>query len=406
MSNFLIFIIVAFIVVGALLINRPPKAKAKESTSVPSPEPVHTETQNDEVQTEETPKSDMQSPEVQKAEAPKPVMSIMKESKDEEPQQEQTKEAAPENEMEEPVIESIQTTTTQNETQMKNEKKKPFEMALRDMFAIRGRGLVVTGNVLSGTVKVADQVIISNGEKTVEDIVVGVEYDRTVHDSFTFDGEEKEIGLLLKTAARKDLKGDITGYTVRIAGEPIAEDVEPEEEDEELEPGLYYQDKDNSYYFVGEEEPTKENTLYLTIKQTYFDQIIAGTKKVETRELKETTYKKLLACYPNGDPALNDEVASHDITSDDFLFPWNGGVCPFLPRFELRYLDLAVGYNKERDTARVELSGFSFAPGIGKDGKPMRFNFINDDIVPDPDGQFCFWTIELHIKRVVECHRH
>ena len=27
------------------------------------------------------------------------------------------------------------------------------------------------------------------------------------------------------------------------------------------------------------ETPTKQNTLYLTIKQVYFDQIMAGTKK-------------------------------------------------------------------------------------------------------------------------------
>ena len=37
-------------------------------------------------------------------------------------------------------------------------------------------------------------------------------------------------------------------------------------------------------------EPTKENTLYLTIKQVHFDQIIAGTKKEEYREIKDTTY--------------------------------------------------------------------------------------------------------------------
>lgn len=28
-------------------------------------------------------------------------------------------------------------------------------------------------------------------------------------------------------------------------------------------------------------KPTKENTLYLTIKQKYFDEIMAGTKKNE-----------------------------------------------------------------------------------------------------------------------------
>src|SRR5699024_6338364 len=34
------------------------------------------------------------------------------------------------------------------------------------------------------------------------------------------------------------------------------------------------------------EQPTKENTLYLPIKQIYFEQIIAGTKDKEYREIK------------------------------------------------------------------------------------------------------------------------
>ncbi len=37
------------------------------------------------------------------------------------------------------------------------------------------------------------------------------------------------------------------------------------------------------------EAPNKENTLYLPIKQVYFDQIIDGTKKIEYREVKEGT---------------------------------------------------------------------------------------------------------------------
>lgn len=35
------------------------------------------------------------------------------------------------------------------------------------------------------------------------------------------------------------------------------------------------------------EQPTKQNTLYLPIKQIYFDQIIAGTKREEYREIKD-----------------------------------------------------------------------------------------------------------------------
>lgn len=40
--------------------------------------------------------------------------------------------------------------------------------------------------------------------------------------------------------------------------------------------------------------------LYLPIKQKYFDQIIAGTKKFEYREVKPTTYKRLIEIDENG----------------------------------------------------------------------------------------------------------
>ena len=35
-------------------------------------------------------------------------------------------------------------------------------------------------------------------------------------------------------------------------------------------------------------KPTRQNTLYLTIKQVFFDEIIAGTKTKEYREIKNT----------------------------------------------------------------------------------------------------------------------
>ncbi len=59
-------------------------------------------------------------------------------------------------------------------------------------------------------------------------------------------------------------------------------------------------------------ESTKQNTLYLTIKQVYFDQIVAGTKKEEYREIKDITYKKYLACDENGYPDFDDEKISED----------------------------------------------------------------------------------------------
>lgn len=59
--------------------------------------------------------------------------------------------------------------------------------------------------------------------------------------------------------------------------------------------------------------PSKENTLYLTIKQCFFDEIVEGTIDIEYREIKETTYKKYLDCTPDGTPYwAEDEICVED----------------------------------------------------------------------------------------------
>lgn len=78
------------------------------------------------------------------------------------------------------------------------------------------------------------------------------------------------------------------------------------------------------------EQPTKENTLYLPIKQVYFDQIIAGTKTEEFREIKDTTAKKYLLTAPDGKPLKNPEVTEPG--KEYFIEDYNGGRFPFLPK--------------------------------------------------------------------------
>jgi hypothetical protein len=46
---------------------------------------------------------------------------------------------------------------------------------------------------------------------------------------------------------------------------------------------------------------TKENTLYLPIKQLYFNAILKGEKTKEYREIKETTFKKYLKFWREGE---------------------------------------------------------------------------------------------------------
>lgn len=131
--------------------------------------------------------------------------------------------------------------------------------------------------------------------------------------------------------------------------------------------------------------PTKENTLYLPIKQVYFDEIIAGTKKMEYREIKEgITANRYLAKDASGKYRINQDVA--DPNTEYFIDDYNGGHFPFLPR-EYKYLYLAVGYAKERDTALVEVTGFSFKPEM------IRANL------------YAFWLIVFHLGDIIELNR-
>lgn len=152
-------------------------------------------------------------------------------------------------------------------------------------------------------------------------------------------------------------------------------------------------------------KPTKENTLYLTIKQVYFDQIIAGTKKEEYREIKDTTYKKYLACDDEGYPCFDDEKISEDNPLTGDICVWNNGVYPYYPKDNLKYLRLAVGYAKERDTALVEVTGITFEPLTDKEGKPARFHDDGENVAIDANGEFCFWTAVFHLGKVVEVKR-
>lgn len=154
-------------------------------------------------------------------------------------------------------------------------------------------------------------------------------------------------------------------------------------------------------------KPDKSNTLYLTIKQVFFDQIITGTKKEEYRELKETTYKKYIETDEDGNVFFDDNLISESKLSEyyaeDSLYIYNDGVCPLLPKNNLFYLNLAVGYNKVRDTALVEVIDISFE--IAKDGSGNEVRFNIDDsgnVIFAPDGNLCEWIAVLHLGNIVE----
>lgn len=132
---------------------------------------------------------------------------------------------------------------------------------------------------------------------------------------------------------------------------------------------------------------TKENTLYLPIKQSYFDQIIAGTKKTEEREVKYgITSSRYLRRDGAGSFVLNPSCTEDD--EEYHVDDYNNGNFPFLPK-PFKYLQLAVGYAKERDTALVEVKDISFRAGR---------------ILGNPPA-FAWWVMVFHLGRVVTLQR-
>jgi len=105
------------------------------------------------------------------------------------------------------------------------------------------------------------------------------------------------------------------------------------------------------------EEQTQSNSLYLPIKQVHFDEIVNGYKKIECREIKPTKYKQYLETDRNGSLILNEATTESGKTY--YLFSFNSGKFPFIPK-NIKYLKLAVGYNKERDTAVARVSNITF----------------------------------------------
>ncbi len=145
----------------------------------------------------------------------------------------------------------------------------------------------------------------------------------------------------------------------------------------------------------------KEDTLYLPIKQTFFDQIIAGTKKEEYREVKfGITANRYLQhrLDAHGNPVKDSNTVEGYVRNPDTTSPsvdhywlddYNDGKFPFLPK-PFEYLHLAVGYNKVRDEAIVKVTDITFEPG---------------KILGEGNKKFVWWLIVFHIGEVVRLER-
>ena len=148
-----------------------------------------------------------------------------------------------------------------------------------------------------------------------------------------------------------------------------------------------------------------ESTLYLPIKQKYFDEIIAGTKDKEFREIKDTTFTKYLATT-NGYLDFDDELISENDELNGDICIYNNGKYPYYP-IEYKYLSLAVGYAKERDTAIVEITSISFEVLKNqKTGENVIFDIDkNGKAYFTPEGHLAFWNIVYCLGKIIEIHR-
>lgn len=91
-----------------------------------------------------------------------------------------------------------------------------FEMNALDKFQIKGVGLIIVGDVKSGSVAVGDKATISNGDVVVESIVTGIVIGRERVDNYTYSDDNTEIGLAFPNMKRSDLKGATDQYVVTI----------------------------------------------------------------------------------------------------------------------------------------------------------------------------------------------
>lgn len=146
---------------------------------------------------------------------------------------------------------------------------------------------------------------------------------------------------------------------------------------------------------------TKENSLRLQVKKECFNDILSGEKKVQTREIKDTTFKQHLATWTrDGNIGLfyDKTLMKGEPVSEIYIY--NNGIYPYLP-IKYQYLSLAV-VSEVIDILVVEVKNITFEPVLQKNGYPIRFNIINDELKPSKNGSYCFWNIVYHLGKVVE----
>jgi elongation factor Tu len=89
----------------------------------------------------------------------------------------------------------------------------PFSMTIEDVFAITGRGTVVTGRIATGTIRTGMPVTVTRSAGSIATTVTAIEQFRRSADQA---GAGDNVGLLLDGVARHDVeRGDVITETPR-----------------------------------------------------------------------------------------------------------------------------------------------------------------------------------------------
>jgi translation elongation factor EF-Tu-like GTPase len=83
----------------------------------------------------------------------------------------------------------------------------PFSMTIEDVFAITGRGTVVTGRIATGTIRTGMPVTVTRSAGSIASTVTAIEQFRRTADQASAGDN---VGLLLDGVARHDVtRGDV-----------------------------------------------------------------------------------------------------------------------------------------------------------------------------------------------------
>jgi hypothetical protein len=127
--------------------------------------------------------------------------------------------------------------------------------------------------------------------------------------------------------------------------------------------------------------------LSLIIKQKWFDEIVAGTKKVETRELRANIAHRYIEYVDD---------ATGKVYKKDTDIPEDNETAYARP---IKYdaLRLYVGYNKDRDSCLVEVTGAEIVTLVDEEDNEIVYEYQGREYVAA--------LIEYQLGRVLEVNR-